>query len=181
MCVTRVTTTNSPVIETLAYASSPAPPSKWHKTHLPPKYSPGELGKLAARCARVLARLSWTRFFHQHSHQSLKSVNPNIAAIPHPAAPYLARLARHGIPALSLDPPWTVLQQDAAMERSPHPSASQHFTDFILEDMFNYTHMDFWMVLPYSALRGHPRLCIAPAGVVPQRERRPRSTKHPCL
>jgi len=34
--------------------------------------------------------------------------------------------------------------------------------------------MGYWLVLPYSAIRGHPSLKIAPVGVVPQRERRPR-------
>jgi hypothetical protein len=34
--------------------------------------------------------------------------------------------------------------------------------------------MGFWLVLPYSAIRHHSQLKIAPAGVVPQRDRRPR-------
>ena len=60
------------------------------------------------------------------------------------------------------------------MLRGPQPSALRQFADFILADMYDYAQMGFWMVLPYSALRGHPRLKIAPARVVPQRERRPR-------
>jgi hypothetical protein len=40
--------------------------------------------------------------------------------------------------------------------------------------MYEYVRAGYWLVLPYSALRGHPLLKIAPAGVVPQRERRPR-------
>jgi hypothetical protein len=40
--------------------------------------------------------------------------------------------------------------------------------------MFDMVHMGFWVVVPYSAIRLLPRLKIAPAGVVPQRDRRPR-------
>jgi hypothetical protein len=70
--------------------------------------------------------------------------------------------------------PWTAEQQDAAVTRGPHPSAKHQHTTFILEDMYDYVRMGYWLVLPYSALHGHPQLKIAPAGVVPQRERRPR-------
>jgi hypothetical protein len=40
--------------------------------------------------------------------------------------------------------------------------------------MYDYVRMGYWLVLPYSAIRGHPLLKIAPSGVVPQRDRRPR-------
>jgi hypothetical protein len=126
------------------------------------------------RCASVLAQLGWTRYFRTHFHQHYKSTNPTLASLPHPAAPFLARLARHGVPALCSDTPWSLERQDAAMARGPHPSAARHFPEFLLEDMYDYALMGYWMVLPYSAVRGHPHLRIAPAGVVPQRERRPR-------
>jgi len=122
----------------------------------------------------MLARCGWTQFFQHSHHHHIKSINPHIADIPHPAAPYLARLARHGVPAWCIDPPWSNHQQDAAILRGTHPSARRQYADFILAEMFDYAQMGFWLVLPYSALRGHPRLKIAPAGVVPQRERRPR-------
>jgi hypothetical protein len=40
--------------------------------------------------------------------------------------------------------------------------------------MLDYVRNGYWLVVPYSAIRGHPLLKIAPVGVVPQRERRPR-------
>ena len=40
--------------------------------------------------------------------------------------------------------------------------------------MFDYINMGYWTVLPYQAVRHLPTLRLAPAGVVPQRERRPR-------
>jgi hypothetical protein len=151
-----------------------APPFKRHKPFQLPPYSAGELGKLAIRSARRLVRLGWASFHRQHFHHTYKSLSSNIATIPHPAAPLLARLARHGVPALSEAPPWTIQQQDAAMRRGPHPSAVHTYAPFLLEDFYDYVKMGYWLVLPYHALRGHPRLKIAPAGVVPQRERRPR-------
>jgi hypothetical protein len=93
----------------------------------------------------------------------------------HPAAHFLHRLSKHGVPALCSTPPWTVPQQDAAVRRGPHPSAAHQYASFLLEDMWDYLRMGYWLVLPYSAVRGHPSLRIAPAGVVPQRDRRPRA------
>jgi hypothetical protein len=40
--------------------------------------------------------------------------------------------------------------------------------------MFDYVQMGYWLVLPYSAIRHYDQLKLAPSGVVPQRERRPR-------
>jgi hypothetical protein len=40
--------------------------------------------------------------------------------------------------------------------------------------MYDYVNMGYWLVLPYSAVRHMTPLRLAPAGVVPQRERRPR-------
>ena len=104
----------------------------------------------------------------------MKSLHPNLRNLPHPAAPLLHRLASLGVPAPSQGPPWTIQKQDAAVRRGPHPSAGRQHAAFILEDMYNYVRAGYWLVLPYQALRGHPNLKIAPAGVVPQRERRPR-------
>jgi hypothetical protein len=40
--------------------------------------------------------------------------------------------------------------------------------------MWDYVRMGYWAVLPYEAVRRLPHLRLAPAGVVPQRDRRPR-------
>jgi len=151
------------------------PPTKKHRPlDNPPIYSPGELGKLASRYACRLARLGWPRFFHHHHHRTLQSTSPTLHQLPHPAAPLLARLARHGVPAPMTSAPWTTQQQDVAATRGPHPSAQHVHSEFLLEDMYNMVRMGYWVVLPYSSLRGHPHLKLAPSGVVPQRERRPR-------
>ncbi len=174
MCINSLTTKKDVNYD---YTLSPCPPTKRHKPNptTPPQYSAGELGKLARHYAHVLAKAGgWPAFYTNHFHQHQKSINPAIGLIPHPAAPFLARLARHGVPAPSTAPPWPTAYQDAAVARGPHPSASRQHTSFLLEDMFDYVRMGYWLVLPYSSLRGHPQLKIAPSGVVPQRDRRPR-------
>jgi hypothetical protein len=40
--------------------------------------------------------------------------------------------------------------------------------------MAEMVNMGYWTVLPFSAVQHLPHLALAPAGVVPQRERRPR-------
>jgi hypothetical protein len=148
---------------------TPSPPkTKRIKSHPTPQCSRGELGKLVSADAKVLQRLGWKQFFQQHHHQTLRSINPNLSHIPHPAAPYLHRLASLGCLPCPPTPPWTVAQQDAAVQRGAHPSATRQYSSFILEDMYDYVLSGYWLVLPYSAIRGHPSLKIAPAGVVPQ-------------
>jgi hypothetical protein len=127
--------------------------------------------------ACVLTRLGWIRFFHQHFCHDYSSITHTITYIHHPAAPFIACLTHHGILVLSAVPPWTLAQQDTAIQRGPHPLAAKHHVTFLLEDMFDNVNMGCWLVLPYSSLHGHPRLKIAPLGILPQRDRRP----HPIM
>jgi hypothetical protein len=101
----------------------------------------------------------------------MSSINSNIQLVPHPAASTLHRRASIRVTAPSSAPPWTVTQQDAAVTRGLHPSAKFFHSAFLLKDMFDYVNMGYWLVLPYSSLQGHPLLCIAPAGVIPQLNR----------
>jgi len=151
--------------------STPSPPHKRFKPNHPPTYSASELGKWSLRLARRLARLGWARF---HKTLSQSSINRHIASLPHPAARLLHTIATHGVPAPSSSPPWTPEQQDAAVNRGPHPSAAKVYKQFLLEDMAEMVAMGYWTIVPYSAIRGHPHLKISPSGVVPQRDRRPR-------
>jgi hypothetical protein len=43
-----------------------------------------------------------------------------------------------------------------------------------MQDMYDYVQMGYWTVLPYASVRSLASLRLAPAGVVPQRDRRPR-------
>jgi hypothetical protein len=50
----------------------------------------------------------------------------------------------------------------------------KHYRDFLIADMYDYVQMGYWVVAPYNAIRHYKHLRLAPSGVVPQRERRPR-------
>jgi hypothetical protein len=120
----------------------------------------------------LMERLGWHRYFHQQQHPS--SMHPCIGTIPHPTAEYLNKLASTGVPAYFTDDPWTESQLETVIQRGPHKSAAADFAQFIVEDMFDYVQMGYWVVLPYTSVQHLPNLRLAPAGVVPQRERRPR-------
>lgn len=138
--------------------------------------SPGhiskQLGKCAYRAAKRVRQLGWVRFIKQLQHPI--DLAPNLHLLNHPAGPLLQRLSRSGVPAPSSGPPWTLQQKDAVFARGPHVSANRLFRDFLQADMLDYVKKGFWVVLPYSAVRHLPHLKLAPSGVVPQRERRPR-------
>jgi hypothetical protein len=82
--------------------------------------------------------MGWQNYFHfvRHPH----SLNPNIHQIPHPAAPYLARLANIGA-TTAFPKYWSTQQRDHAYERGPHPSAAHHYKSSLLADMFDYVQM----------------------------------------
>jgi len=69
--------------------------------------------------------------------------------------------------------PWTLEQNDAAIQRGNHPSAHA-FTEFLREEMGDMRRKGMFIVLLYELLRDLPQLRISPLGCVPQRERRPR-------
>ena len=69
---------------------------------------------------------------------------------------------------------WSKDRLDAAVARGPHQSAHQHL-QFLREEFGDMLRKGQWMVLPYNAVRNMPNLRLSPIGVVPQRERRPRT------
>ncbi len=85
-----------------------------------------------------------------------------------------------GVPAFLSDPPWTLAKCDEAVQRGPHKSAAITYSQFLHEDMFDYVQMGYWIVLPYSVVRTLPTLRLAPAGIVPQRDQRPRPIMDSC-
>jgi hypothetical protein len=60
------------------------------------------------------------------------------------------------------------------MQRGPHKSAAEH-SEFLDSEMATMVERGQWMVLPYSVVRDMDNLRIAPIGVVPQHDRRPRT------
>ena len=65
-------------------------------------------------------------------------------------------------------------QRDQAVQRGAHQSATVTSIDYLLTEMCDMIREGYWTGLPYSTVRHLPNLKIAPPGVMPQRERRPR-------
>lgn len=130
------------------------------------------LGKYARRDARLLRRLGWEKFIRYLQHSS--DLTTNLHQVPHAATPYLARLSKCGVLAPSMSPSWTHNHCVNVFKRGPHVSASKLYRDFLHQDMVDYVNKKFWCVLPFSAVKHYPHLKLAPCGVVPQWDRRPR-------
>jgi hypothetical protein len=138
-----------------------------------PSYTPGELGKFAIAAAKDLQRLGWSSFVRAYQQHS--SLNTQLyPSLGHPVMPYLIRLARHGVPAPSTSLPWSVQRKWQAFQRGPHISAAKVYASFVREDMWNMIREGYWCVLPFAAVQHLAHLKLSPAGMVPQRERRPR-------
>jgi len=135
--------------------------------------SGAELGKLAAINAERIVTIGWDRFFAEL--RRVKCLHDAFAAWTHPHSTSLRQFIRLGAPCINKAPPWSLAHKDANMRRGSHPSAKHLFADFLQEEMLDMTARKYWTVVPYHSVRRLPGLKISPAGVVPQRNRRPRT------
>jgi len=118
--------------------------------------------KWAFNQSKLLASLGWRNFFHYHQHPH--SVQPSISNISHPKAQYLHYLACSGAPAFFPNTDWSAHALTRYM-CGPHQSVAMQYASFLMEDMYHYIQMGYWVVLPYNAVK-LPSLCLAPEGVV---------------
>ena len=132
-----------------------------------------ELGKLVERftCTQQNSP-TWPSFLRQIRGRSC--LHPRIGELPHDAAPYLAKLRSIGAPVEVTTPTWTTQQKLEAITRGPHQS-SRAYLGFLESEMVDMITQKFWIVLPYDIVQHYENLRISPIGVVPQRERRPRT------
>ena len=80
----------------------------------------------------------------------------------------------NSVPVMFHNSSWSQEKLDAAMERDPHKSTSEH-VEFLCKDFLNMIDKSQWILLPYDnvkELKGL-RLSPPPPGVMPQRNRRP--------
>jgi hypothetical protein len=97
----------------------------------------------------------------------------DLCEVNHPAKRLLRHYSIHGAPVRFRSKPWSPNQIQTAASRGSHQSCNK-FLDFLSEEMVDFIHKKFWTVLPYSVARTIPHLRLAPFGVVPQHNRRPR-------
>jgi hypothetical protein len=151
-CYNNEVNLNTASIYNLPLPLSPNLPKKQQHINISPTFSPGELGKLAARYTYVFMRLGWPKFFKQHHHQNISSMAQNLHNCEHPAGPFLQRLASNGIPTSKCVPTVVGTTTRRCSTRGPHPSAVRVHAKFLLEDMREMVCMGYWIVLPYIAI-----------------------------
>jgi hypothetical protein len=100
--------------------------------------------------------------------------NPQVARVPHRAAHLLNRLRLTGAPVTTITPLWSPQRKLEALLREPHQSALQN-VPFLRREYVDMIHKGQWVLLPASLVLDEPNLRISPLGVVPQRDRRPRT------
>ena len=130
-----------------------------------------QLGKLVAKHVSVLQSTDWFDFILRVRKRNC--LHPHVGMLPHPASPLLDDLCTYGAPATFSTPPWTVEQNDAAVARGCHKSATD-YQGFLEQEMVDFINKGYYVVLPYKIVRLMENLRICPIGVVPQRDRRPR-------
>ena len=133
---------------------------------------PGLLGEWASRNAVYLAKYGWYRL--ARSRRGRSEISPSVGLMPHDAAGYLDFLRRIGAPVVSHAPPKTPAELQAAVDRGPHPSATA-YADFLWGEAYEMCQRRHAMILPFSAVKNITGVEISPPGVVPQRDRRPRT------
>ena len=133
-----------------------------------------ELGKLAKVNATSITRIGWHRFFRSIRHRNC--LHPNFTRWKHHRSnPQLLRVIKAGAPCVTSSAPWSLQHKDHCVQRGSHPSARVVFADFLQDEMLDMVRRQYWTVVPYKAVRHLPQLKISPAGVIPQRNRRPRT------
>lgn len=130
------------------------------------------LGKLVLKSLRrLMGGVSFLELCVLHRGRSCLG---SVHELPHPAAAFLANLRQYGASVRRTSPNWSRNDLDAAIQRGAHRSTLA-YSEFLREEFADMVEAGQWLVLPYSWVRDLPGLCLSPTGVVPQRDRRPRT------
>ena len=138
----------------------------WIADDAPAWIANDDLGKCIRAASTVLQKKGWRTMCEKNRGRT--HVSPNVDRLPHPAAPMLHRLHRHGAPVVTTTPPWSLKRRDAAMARGSHASTRQYY-EFLCTEMADMARLGYWTVIPYRLIcRLLKRLRLSPAGVIPQ-------------
>jgi hypothetical protein len=128
------------------------------------------LSKYVLRDSNLLNELGWEQVVRSRR----KRGDFGDLHINHPARRFLQYLRDRGVPVVLTTTPWDEARINAAVQRGPHKSARDH-SAFLHTEMADMIDKDQWLVFPFSQVQHLPNLRISPIGVVPQRDRRPRT------
>jgi hypothetical protein len=100
--------------------------------------------------------------------------HPNVGTIPHPSAQLINRFRVGGAPVECSCTPWSFAQKSTALTRGPHQSALRHIP-FLRQEFVDMIRKGQWTLLSARLVLDDLKLNLSPLGVVPQRDRRPRT------
>jgi hypothetical protein len=133
-----------------------------------------ELRRLIERSTQKFnSSATWEEFVNKCKNPR-GDLHPDVQHLPHRAAHMLSRLRVSGATVATKSAPWTLQQKLAALARGFHQSAKQH-VDFLCGEFVNMIQKGQWILLPSKLLLDNHNLRLSPLGVVPQRDRRPRT------
>jgi hypothetical protein len=116
---------------------------------------------------------SWTEFVENFRGRK-GDFHPQVKRIPHGTATLLENMRRNGASVQLSTPKWTMAQKEAALERGARQSANAHIT-FMRGEFADMIRKKQWILLPAALVMTQEELRLSPLGVIPERDRRPRS------
>ena len=137
-------------------------------------YEPDGLQQLIEMAAERFRNASSWKQHVTESRGDKGDFNDEVQHLQHPAAHLLNRLRITGAPVCLLEAPWEADRIRSALEQGPHKSAKEHI-DFLRDEFVGMIKEGHWTVLPAHLVASERWLRLSPLGVVPQRERRPRT------
>ena len=139
----------------------------------PPGRPPDGLDVLIGNATQnFLTSHTWNEFFDRQ--RDPRGDWGDVESIAHPARHLLLHYKHKGVPAKLQSARWTPGRKLAALHRGPHQSAKDNVA-FLREEFQGMMQKGHWALLPARLLIDHPDLRLSPLGVVPQRDRRPRT------
>jgi hypothetical protein len=144
----------------------------------PPAATPSldELDQLIEEASQLyLNSSSWEEFVPK-VRDARGNFHPVVGTIPHPSAHLLNCFQIGGAPVACSGTPWSFAQKAAALTRGPHQSARQHIP-FLRQEFVDMIRKGQWTLLPARLVLNELQLRLSPLGVVPQRDRRPRTSR----
>ena len=133
-----------------------------------------QLDDLIHQASRHYAQSSTWEQYAAKTREPKGDFHPAVGRIPHPAAHLLNHIRLHGAPVVTAGAPWSQSKRAQAIHRGPHKSA-RDYRAFLRQEFTDMINKGHWTVLPADLLASEPALRLSPLGVVPQRDRRPRT------
>jgi hypothetical protein len=133
-----------------------------------------ELARLVQRSVKAYEFTTTCGEFVAQCRDSTGDFHPDVKHLPHRAAHILDTLRRSGATVAMKTEPRSRQRKDETLQRGSHQSALLH-TDFLCDEFVDMIHKGQWVLLPARLVLDEKNLWLSPLGVVPQRDRRPRT------